>query len=157
MEESLKTVRMVHRLIMIIAATLIVVAISQEKPSTEYIDALAEFNLIEPAIDKVSKLHIQQDNIYYEKQGVKKVVLDVFSGVDTSEFRFVGTQDDRFGQPRFGAGTKAPLGSLYKYLLLTEDWEKQTVWEVDLKSFKAGLSQFRANHKDISKIGDIYI
>ena len=155
MEESLKSARFVHRLIILTATALIVFALSLDKPTSQYVDALAEFNLLQPALKKVSDLHIQQDSEYYTTQGVKKIITDEFSSVDLSELRFVGAQDDRFGQPRFGAGTKAPLESLYRYLLLTEDWKKLRVWKVDIESFRMAIQKFRENHKDIIKVKEI--
>lgn len=157
MEESLKSARLVHRLIILVAATLIVVSMPQRNSSTKYADALAEFELLGPALERIPELCIEQLNAFYESQGTIQICFEAFDGLDLSGFQF--NEEDELlscNPPRFGVGTKTPLKRLYNYLLYIADC-KLTIWNVDHKSLKLGLLKFRENHRDATTVIEVLI
>ncbi len=156
MEESLKATRLIYQLVVAISAALIAFGFSAEEPTNDYDKALSEFRLIQPTLDQIGELEIQQTTDYYQRQGVLAIFSEEFNHLDTSRLRVIGVQG-RFGRPFYGAGDKAPIADLHRYLVMMERWETFPVWEVDMASLREGLKKYHQIHSDLAAVSNIYI
>jgi hypothetical protein len=94
MEETFKTIRLIHQLIILICTTICIYAISIEKPQNDYQAALEELNKLIPTLQEIKQTEEAFENNYYQQNGVVDVFKEVFKGKIDSNFKIKVAQED---------------------------------------------------------------
>lgn len=145
MEESLKVVRLLHQLIIIVSATTLIFALSAEVPRNEYGDALNELRVVVQTLPDIPALRAEPLMQYYAQNGVVDVLRAEMVDANVTLAAPTDSFVDSFVEPSRNI-SRLPIEKVYQLFYTLPRQEEQSVWDIDLESLRDVVRNFRSKN-----------
>ena len=136
MDESLKSLQLIQRALVGLAAALLVFVVSADPKVGPYQGALAEVMALQAAMPKVRQSRIDEENLAYATSQLATVVQDEAKKhrVSVENVRYaiaIEESEFQFMPPMYLAGQKQTIDDLYRYIRTAPTFDHGTLYQFD--------------------------